>query len=140
MTASPAEVLHQFLDESNAFDGWDAWINNTVDGTNGRSVSIYDTAGRIQGKSHPTSETIQHAGIMVQIRATSQGEGYAKIAEIYAAMDQVRNASVTIGGTEYRLIAATPASTIQRLGKEQPEDYLWLYTSNFLVAITGAQA
>lgn len=139
MTNSPAEVIHQWLLNEALIEGptgttWPGFVNN-ADERKSDMVVVLDTAGRIQGKTHASGETQEHYGIQLQVASESQADGYSKISEIFAEVDALARASVTISGSTFIVDAITPTSTIIRIGKEQPEDYLYLFTANFVVSI-----
>lgn len=137
---TPAEIVHQWaLDESlvlapDSEGDWIGVINNTpADFTN--IVSISDTAGITQGKTHPDGQTQEAHGIQFWIRGKTQPLAWAKGNAILTAVDAALRETVSIDGSTYLIQSMTPTSTLIPVGKEQPEDFMFIYSLNVTVPI-----
>lgn len=139
LSNSPAEIVYEWLlgealIQSPTGTTWPGFVNNNDERTE-PYVVVMDTAGRLQGKLHAISETQEHFGVQIQVRAATQTAAYSKMSEIFAYLDAISRESVTIGAASYTLDAVTPTSPIIRVGKQQPEDYLNIVTANFVASI-----
>jgi len=148
---SPANILLEWMLDEGLVDApssadWPGFLQN-VDERYESYVVVYDTDSRLSGKVHLLGETQQHYGIQIQVRSPDPDEAHSKVSEIFTAFDAASREPVTIAGEadgdppvippacEYIIDAITPTSGAIRAGKEQPEDYLWLWTANFVISI-----
>lgn len=136
---SPAYVIWQLLvDQNLATDPdnestWPAYINNNSHDVDDLIV-VYDTQGRDSGKNQPSSELQEHHGLQFRIRASASQDAFSKANAIQQTLDGLTNESVTISTDTYTVYSIN-TSPIIRIGKEQPEDRLYLYTLNVTAAI-----
>ena len=98
-------------------------------------IAVYDTAGVTGGRIQRTGETIEHRGIMVQVRGTGQPTAWAKAEAIKTALDEsVDKSLVTVGSSDYIVYAITRHSGPVSLGRE-PSTNRFLFTINAVVAL-----
>jgi hypothetical protein len=133
---SPAEIIGQaILDEGMGQSGlWPIFINNNQK-TNTRNISVLDTAGFVRGKTHVDSESQEHYGIQFLIRGANQLESFRKTNEILNTLNLFLRKLVNLSGEVYSIQAVTPSGTIIRVGKEQPEEVLFVFSLNAVTSI-----
>lgn len=138
---SPEEVIHKVLLDLGLSnlpnDGdWPSFVNSS-DQHNVQNIIVSGTTGRLSGKHHVTGTTIQHYGVQVRVRAEQQ-LSFRRSNEILTALDALKRYTVLLEEPEqsYLVQAVTPSSTIIRVGREQPEDFLFIHSLNFVTSIT----
>jgi|WetSurMetagenome_2_1015567.scaffolds.fasta_scaffold586091_2 hypothetical protein len=98
-------------------------------------ITIYDTAGVQQGRIQNTGETVEHRGIMVQVRGTDHATAWGKMDAIKVALDEsVHNSLVIVDSSQYTVYAVTKQSGPLSLGREQNTNR-FLFTLNAIVAL-----
>ncbi len=98
-------------------------------------ITVYDTAGITGGRIQRTGETIEHRGVMVQVRGADQPTAWAKAEAIKTALDEsVNNSLLTVSTTDYIVYAVTRHSGPVSLGRE-PSTNRFLFTINAVVAL-----
>jgi hypothetical protein len=134
---SPADILyHLFEDEGvvGTMDpDWPGYVNNSPSDQL-PNVIISDVTGTIRGKAHPISQTVEHYGIQIRTRA-EQNVSFRKANEILTFLDNIHRRVLPIEMSEYMIDAVTPTSGVIRVGKEQPGDYLFIYSLNVSASI-----
>lgn len=137
---TPAEIVYQWAESESllslpdAGEDWRGFINNTPsDFTN--IVSISDTTGVLQGKTHADSQTQEAYGIQFWVRGKSQQLAWVKSNAILDAVDSALRETVSIDGSNYRIQSIIPTSTLIAVGKEQPEDFMFIYSLNVITTI-----
>ena len=100
------------------------------------TISVIRTAGRLQGRRHPTGETIEHYGIQITVRGTTPTIGDTKVRAIADSFDtNVLRDSVTIGSDVYVVQSINRASGPIPLGNETPESKRQIFTLNITASI-----
>lgn len=98
-------------------------------------ISVFDTVGRLHGRTHPDGETQQHHGIMVRVRSKTHPEGWSKANEISQAFDGIHQDFVTVGGVQYRVQAVHRTGDINAVGTEPSVSKRSVFTINALVVV-----
>lgn len=145
LTHSPADVLRWLLIDlgqgSDPADGaaWPVFASAEPDSPDS-CLTVYDTAGRDSGRSHPDGERAEHHGVQVRVRATSHREGYQKARAIALALDQdVYRDTVVIGDDAYRVWSVSRTGDVLVLGTNIPGSKRHLFTVNAVVSLRQLQ-
>lgn len=140
---SPADILRHLLVDlgygvyptAGDLDVWPIHSDqepNTPD----RAITVYNTAGRDDGRIHTSGRMIEHHGFQVRIRDTSSNAGFAKAREVAVALDEnIRLNTVTIGSSEYLVYAVSCSSDVLPLPRETPSSQRYVFTVNGTVTI-----
>ncbi len=96
--------------------------------------AIYDTAGKLDGKSLEGDGVVEHPGFELRIRSSDYEIGYGKIEEIVFALDGIFNEDVALDGNTYRVQNASRVSTITPIS-EAGTGRKFVFTVNFLVSL-----
>jgi len=137
---SPAYILANYLVDAGltTFGGtWPVYIGKEPD-TPDDCVTIYDTDGRIQGRTHYDGEMQEHYGIQVRVRSAPHRivEGYRKCKSILQNFDtEVLRTLVVIGSSTYKIQAITRQSDVIPLGDESPSSRRYVQVANALVSL-----
>lgn len=141
LTHSPADVIRHLLVNlgggvlPSAGGSWPIYVDSEPD-TPDSVITLYDTAGIIQGRTHIDGEIQEKHGILVRVRAASHTTGYTKARAIAVLMDETAKRDiVTIGGTNYFVNAITRTTDVIRLGKNKPTSNRNLFTINAIVSL-----
>jgi len=140
MTHSPADVIRWLLvslslgtDPENGL-AWPIHVSSEPDAPDDLIV-VYDTAGITNGRIQRSGETVEHKGVMVQVRGTDHPTAWAKAEAVNTALDEsVRNSEVTIGSEVYVVYSVTRHSGPISLGRE-PSTNRFLFSINAVVAL-----
>jgi len=97
-------------------------------------LTVYDTAPRVHGRTHPDGETQQHYGVQVRVRAATKTQAWAKANGVATAFDNQYQDVVRVGSVDYEVHAVHHGGVI-RLGKTVPTSKRSVYTVNALAAI-----
>lgn len=137
---SPEECVHKLLQDLGETNlpgepgAWPSWVNHSGS-INQPHVLVHGTTGRTFGKLQVAKRTLQAYGIQIQVRA-AQAVSFRKCNDILIALDSVRRSSVVLDASTYIVHALVPTSPIIRVGREQPEDFLFIYSLNLLASLT----
>lgn len=100
------------------------------------AITVYDTVGRQEGRTHVDGEAQEHHGVQVRVRSAAHTAGYAKARAVAVALDEdVLMNSVHIGAASYRVWAVARTGDVLSLGKESPDSKRSLFTINALVSL-----
>lgn len=99
-------------------------------------ITVYDTVGRLGGRTQTNGEQQEHHGLQVRIRAGDHVTGWKKARAIATSFDQLvyRN-TVTVGSKSYLVHSISRAGDVLSLGKETPTSRRKLFTINVLVSV-----
>ena len=139
LTHTPSEIVLQVLltkqlvTEPSDDDEWPGFYNHhpiePID-----LVCVYDTAGKIQGKTHVDGETQSHDGFNIRVRSERTTDGYAKASIIFNKISPVTRYEIRIDSSVYRVQAITFTSPVFSLGKD-PESESRLHTLNGVISV-----
>ena len=137
---SPADVIRWLLidlglgTDPSEEDSWPIHTSSEPDSPD-NSITVYDTAGIVDGRIQRTGETREHCGVMLQVRGTSQPIAWAKANAANVILDEsIDKSNITIGSTDYIVYAVTRHSGPLSLGRE-PSTNRFLFTINAVVAL-----
>jgi len=100
------------------------------------AITVYDTTGTQQGRTHTDGEVQEHHGVQVRIRAASHSAGYAKARDVATALDRdLYQEIATLGAARYMIHAATRTSDVLTLGRESPTSKRTLFTLNAVLSV-----
>lgn len=141
LTHSPADVLRHLLVElgqgvlPSVGGDWPIYVGaepNTPDSV----VTLYDTAGRDDGRVMSDGERQEHHGVQIRLRDPDHQSGYLKARAVALALDQdIAQSEQTIAGTTYTVHAVSRTTDVISLGKEVPKSKRNLFTINVVVAL-----
>jgi hypothetical protein len=137
---SPAEILQQALvddllgSQPNESDIWPIFVNNNQK-SNTENITVYDTTGIVRGKTHVDSEVQEHYGLQFLIRHPDPPVCYQKANELMVQINTIWRKIVILENLHYSIDAITTSGPILRVGKEQPEEVLFVYSLNAIASI-----
>jgi hypothetical protein len=99
-------------------------------------ITVYNTAGVVDGRSMPDGEILEHRGWQVRVRALDNPTGYQKMDDIRTYMSEVAVQVVTtIASIRYLVFCFAKFGDILDLGKDVPTSKRSLFTLNGLCPI-----
>lgn len=141
LSHSPSEIIQNLMVDlglgvlPSVGGNWPIYRSGLPDAP-ANTIGVIRTAGRLQGRRHPTGETIEHYGIQITVRGATPTIGDTKVRAIADSFDtNVLRDSVTIGSDVYVVQAITRASGPIELGDESPESKRQLFTLNITASI-----
>ncbi len=100
------------------------------------TITVYDTAGRKQGRSQIDGETFEIHGLQIRVRAANSVTGWAKARALAIVVDtSVYRNSVTIGASQYLVQHISRTGDVLSLGKETPNSKRSIFTLNALISV-----
>lgn len=139
---SPADILGQLLvlmgvgTEPTDDLSWPVYVANEPDLPD-NCITVYDTAGRDDGRMQVSGERAEHHGVQVRIRSTTHPIGYLKAREVAVALDEdVYQEGVTFdSGESYTVHSVSRTGDVLPLGKESPTSERRLFTVNAVICL-----
>ena len=140
---SPADVLRWALVQHGTvtdptpatLQAWPCYASAEPDAPDD-CATVYDTDGVGHGRDHVTGERQEHHGAQVRVRSATHAAGYAKASAVAAALDTgLYRESVTVGGSNYLLHAATRTTGVISLGADVPGSRRFIFTVNAILAV-----
>jgi hypothetical protein len=98
------------------------------------SVTVYDTEGTIHGRD-ARNGFVEFHGVQIRIRCASYARGWDKGVDIQAALENLRNAEVTVGANSYTIHAFTLTAPLTRFGRLE-QNLAELFSVNGLLSIS----
>lgn len=99
-------------------------------------ITIYNTAGKVQGRTHNDGEMQLQHGVQVRIRSTDPKSGHTRSRFVAEIMDKtIYDAIVDIDTSQYRLHAFTRTTDVIPLGKEVGSTKRNLFTINATISL-----
>lgn len=127
LTHPPAAVVRQLLidigagsdraDEPTA--AWPVYASSEPDQPDA-VITVYDTAGRDQGRLNSDGDALDQPGVQVRVRAGTYAAGYAKASAVRAAVLGVYDRTVAMGDARYLVHALTRVGQVIALGRDVP--------------------
>lgn len=137
--SSPSEVIYQLLldvheDESG---GWPIFISFVPD-TPDKSIGVFDTAGKLDGRIMSTGEQIEHPGIQIQVRGSDYEEAWKKANALAINLDSVNKISVATSSTEIYIVhnVSRTGAVIPAGVEEIDTRRRYLFTLNMTITIS----
>lgn len=144
LAASPAFILSRYIIDTLGLMGettedvWPLYVNHLPDAPSSNVEDdcgvIYDTTGVKDGRLM-SGEVPQHFGIQLRIRSLGNQEGYVKIEDVAAAMDEVVAVELSLASGDYVIQNVSRTSPVIPLGIEGGTKRRFLFTINFLVTM-----
>lgn len=140
LTHSPADVIASLLVDNGVTvaastgNAWSTFIDTEPDAPD-NCVTIYNTSGRLLGRTHVDKEVQLTHGIQIRVRATTNPVGYSKMSAISEVCDAVARGAITLDAIDYLVHSMTRSSDVLSLGK-LPETNRSIFTINYLLSIT----
>lgn len=135
MDNSPAEVLAVLLD--NYFkvedEGTLLYFVNIQPDSPEENITIYDTDGKLQGKSVSGGVTVEKYGCQLRIRGKDHNATRKQLNRISSWIDEVFNLTVTLDEQDYTVQNIMKSSSILPLGFTK--DKLYEFTLNVTLTI-----
>ena len=142
LSHSPARVLQQLLSDQSvgvippAAGNWPITVSDLPD-TPDNAITIYDTAGKLDGNSQIDGEQYEHKGVMIEVRsaANAYNTGWVKAQAIAVALDEsLKLNTITVGSSVYTHYCSTRESgPIPR--RDDPNSRRFLFTINLVTAL-----
>lgn len=99
-------------------------------------LTVYNTAGRSDGRSMVDGEAFRHLGVQVRVRAITHTTGFAKADAVQDGLERSAYGEVeTLDGSRYLVHCFSAVGAVLDLGKEFPVGKRSLFTVNALVSI-----
>lgn len=100
-------------------------------------ITIYDTQGKKNGRTHVDGEVQEHHGFQMRVRSADSKTGYTKARAVYIIMSQtVFRDCLTIEGSVYRVQSITLTTDVVPIGKDaSTPTKRSLYTINGLISL-----
>lgn len=141
LTHSPADIIRNLLvnlglgTTPSAAGSWPVYAEREPDAPDS-VITVYNTAGRKDGRVQVGGEVQEHHGFQVRIRAANPVTGYTKAQAIAIALDEtVYQDTVTISAATYLVHAVSRVGSVLALGKETPTSKRNLFTINAVAAL-----
>jgi hypothetical protein len=141
LTYSPADMVRRLLVALGqgtlpvSETTWPIYASNEPD-TPDNCITVYDTAGKTNGRVHNTGEVQEHHGIMIRIRAVDFTTGWSKAGLISNCIDtSVLNNSLSLDGKTFIIYSITRTGNVLSIGKESPTSRRNLFSLNAVVAL-----
>ena len=141
LTHSPADIIRQLLTDlgqgtlPSATTDWPIYFSQEPNSPD-EVITIYDTTGIKNGRTMVDGEVHEHHGFQVRIRAGQYATGFTKARAIAIAMDEsVRNTTVTLDASTYKVYSITRVSGPLSIGTDVPTSKNDLFTTNAVAAI-----
>jgi hypothetical protein len=118
-------------------DDWPIYVSNEPDEPDS-CITIYDTAGQVDGRSQIDGEIYEHYGFMIRVRGVKSRGVYPRASLIAQQMaENVRMETVVIDGGDERYLvhAINRKGGMNDLGKETPTSERNIVTINAIAAI-----
>lgn len=146
LTHAPSDVIRNLIIDlaegtaPSAGGAWPIYVGQEPNSPD-NVVTVYDTAGEIQGKAHVSGEVQERYGVQIRVRAANFHTGQNKARAIAVALDAVSATSVEVGtdagtgGETYLAYAVTRRSGPLSLGKNVTTSKLNVFTINVVAAL-----
>lgn len=98
IATSPATIIrHLLLDQGlgSVAGSWPIFSSFLPEEPN-ESICVYDTAGKLDGRSMRDGEQYEHRGIQIRVRGPKYGDLWKKVEAIVLAIDAVQGSVVAI--------------------------------------------
>lgn len=95
---------------------------------------VYDTPGIKDGRLM-AGEVIVHHGLQIRIRSGAHVDGWTKLEDIAVQLDNVKNATVTVGANDYLINNVSRTGPVIPLGAEPGTKERRIFVTNFLVTL-----
>lgn len=139
LTHSPAEIIRQLLIDlslATASEDWPVNFGGEADPPPDNVITVYNSAGILQGSLQPSGEQQDRHGFQVRVRGGKESVGYTKARAIAVALDEdVKLTAVTVSSTVYIIYSISREGNVISLGKNHPDSNLNLFTINATVAL-----
>lgn len=99
------------------------------------AITMYDTAGNIDGRNMVNGETQHHYGIQARVRGKDKTTGWLKAQSIISFFDDVERNMVVISSSTYLVQAVHVTSGVIPLGADASSSRRRLFTINALVTL-----
>lgn len=116
---------------------WPVFVNQIGDSPN-RAISVYTTAGNIDGRLQKDGTTIYHPGIQFSVRAKVSEEAEVKLSEIFETSDKLNNEIITVESTRYKVSGIHKQSTFAFSGPDSKTRFT--FTLNAITTIQELQS
>lgn len=133
---SAAEVIAAYLRTLEATNGadWPVYVGTTP-ASKLKTITVYDTSGRIDGQSQHDGEVYEHNGIQVKVEGQTHPIAYEKVQLLLSTLVAVANATVQKNDLTYTIHSATATSSILTLGQGGANRGAG-FTFNLIVSLT----
>jgi hypothetical protein len=144
---TPARVLAQVMvdlglatnPEAPTAGAWPVYAGKEPDEPDD-AMTVYDTAGRDQGRVNPDGTRLELYGVQVRVRSAAKQDGYVQSWVITAALDALYWRTVVVEAETYLLRNVVRAGPPVALGTDSPRTERWLCTTNFLLSLARRPA
>lgn len=144
MGHTPADIVRQYLIDNDlgtlpsAGETWPVFVSNEPNSPN-NAITVYNTEGRIDGRSMQTGEQWEHPGVQIRVRATDYRTGHNKAELLILALDeQLYRETISLSGVggasgTYLLQSVSRTAALAYLGVEPAKGRRHLFTINAVV-------
>ena len=86
------------------------------------AITVYNVAGRLQGRIQKTGQTLEHPGISIRVRARRHSVAVAKGKDIFDAIDGMNRTIVYVDGVGYRVESLSNTTSMLSIGVEKDRE------------------
>lgn len=138
LSDSPAAIVRQLLidlglatsPDADPLLPWPAYAKSEPP-TPDNCVTVYDTAGTLTGRAHPTGELFGYQGFQIRVRSATDRVGWVKADAIITALSvDVYRRTVTVGGNVYLVQCVTRIGDVIAIGREAGVSERRIWTLN----------
>ena len=133
---SPSQIIRQMLVDlslgtlPSEDDDWPIFATNEPD-TPDSVITVYDTLGKLDGRTQVDGKLQIHHGFQVRIRDANTRNGYSKANAIAIALDEsTYQETVTISDSIYLVHSVSRTTDVLPIGKETPTSKRNIFTIN----------
>lgn len=141
LTHSPADIVRKLLIDKSLgatpAEGavWPVYATREPDSPDS-TITVYDTAGRLDGRVMVSGQVQEHPGIQIRVRDADSAAGFKKAKAVATALSEdVLRTMVTIGANTYEVQAISRTSGVFALGKETLTSKRNVFTINATVSL-----
>lgn len=98
-------------------------------------AAIFDTTGKLDGRTHVDGVVHSHPGVMIRIRSNIYTNGYAKANQLRMALEQINHLVVPIESASYTILVVSGIGDTLSLGKSEEINKRDLFSINAQMAI-----
>ncbi len=142
LTHTPADILRYALIAASggtipsANGSWPIYVSSEPDSPD-NCITIYDVAGKKQGRLQVNGRMVEFPGIQVRVRSYDHATGKTRAAVIENILDTIiRRTLVTISASNYIIHAFSRTSQTLDIGKVVNDSKRHLFTLNGMITVT----
>lgn len=113
---------------------WQIAINREPDKPD-NMITVFDTAGKDNGRIMVNGERQENPGIMIKVRASSNTVGFVKAQTIATTLDAQTNSNASISASNYIIHTVNRTTNVLSLGQDKPNSRREIFSVNATVSL-----